>query len=109
MPTAAITGRRAPGSTLISATEDESFSLFGSVGRQLSRTSEINFNAYASWFNSDLAGLNDVTSTGATVSYSRSFLLERLQLIAALGLYHSDDGVDGTTNASALLGLRYTF
>ena len=32
-------------------------------------------------------------STGATLSYSRRLLLDRLRLLAALGLYHSDDGV----------------
>lgn len=97
------------GFNAISATEDQNFSVHGSVGRQLSRTSDVDLNVYASWFDSDLGGSRDVTSTGATLSYNRSFLLERLQLIAALGLYHSDDGVDGATNASALLGLRYTF
>jgi len=50
-----------------------------------------------------------VTSTGATLSYNRSFLLERLQLLAAMGLYNTDDGSDSATNASGLVGLRYTF
>lgn len=89
--------------------EDEDFSLYGSLGRQLSRTSELDVNLFASWYNSDLAGSSDVTNVGATVSYNRSFLDERLRLLAALGLYNSDDGVDSSTTASALLGLRYTF
>ncbi len=42
-------------------------------------------------------------------SYNRSLFLERLRLLAAVGLYHSDDGIDSSTNASALAGLRYTF
>jgi len=94
---------------VVTAGEDESFSLFGSVGRELSRTSDISLSAYASWFSSDLAALDDVTSLGGTLSYSRSFILDRLQLQAALGIYNSDDGVDSATNASALAGLRYTF
>jgi hypothetical protein len=36
-------------------------------------------------------------------------MLERLRLLAALGLYHSSDGVDDSTVASGLVGLRYTF
>jgi len=90
------------------AGEDEVYSLYGQVGRQLSRTSEINLDAFASWYESDVS-VDNVTTMGATLSYNRSFLLDRLQLLAALGLYHSDDGVDASTNASALGGLRYTF
>ena len=90
------------------ASEDDIYSVYGTVGRQLSRTSEINFDAFASWYDSDVA-VDGVSTIGATLSYNRSLLLERLQLMAALGLYHSDDGVDQSTNASALGGLRYTF
>jgi len=98
-----------PAFNAVAATEDESFSLFGSLGRELSRTSNLNLNVFASWFDSDLAGFNDVTTMGATLSYDRSFLLDRLSLLAALGLYNTDDGVDSVTNASAQAGLRYTF
>jgi len=90
------------------AAEDEVYSVYGSVGRQLGRTAEINFDAFASWYDSDV-NIDTVSSLGATLSYKRSFLLERLQLLAALGLYHSDDGVEDSTNASATGGLRYTF
>ncbi len=93
----------------LSPTEDESFSLYGSIGRELSRTSEVNFDAFASWYNSDLASVDDVTTLGATLSYNRSFLMERLQLQAALGLYNTDDGLDSATTAQGLAGLRYTF
>lgn len=93
----------------LTAGEDQSFSLYGSLGRQLSRNSEANFNAFASWYDSDLAGQDGVTSIGASASYSRSFLLERLRFLAALGLYNTDDGTESSTNASALAGLRYSF
>ncbi|HEV2818813.1 MAG TPA: hypothetical protein VGW40_16520 [Allosphingosinicella sp.] len=91
------------------ASHDQDVSVYGNVGRRLSRTSDINLNAYVSWYDSDLPGAEAVTSEGATLSYNRSFLLERLRLLAALGVYHSDDGTDSATNASALAGLRYTF
>jgi hypothetical protein len=88
---------------------DQSVSLYASAGRQLSRTSELNLDAFASWFDSDLVGSEQLFSTGGTVSYNRSFLYERLQLLSALGLYHSDGGTTSSTVASGLLGLRYNF
>jgi uncharacterized protein (PEP-CTERM system associated) len=88
---------------------DESWTLFGNVGRQLSRSSDLSMNAYASVYDSDEAGFDRVFSTGGTVSYSRRFLLDRLQLMAALGLNHSDDGTEDSTVASGVAGLRYTF
>lgn len=88
---------------------DESLSLFASAGRRLSRSSELNLSAFTSWFDSDRAGFDTVFSAGTTASYSRRFLLDRLRLLAALGLYHSDDGTLDSTVASGLLGLRYTF
>lgn len=98
-----------PALELFGAAEEDAFTIAGTLGRRLSRTSEIGFNAYASWFDNDLANFHSVFSTGATVSYSRRFLLDRLQLLAALGLYHTDDGTLDSTVASGLLGLRYTF
>ena len=91
------------------ASEDESFVVSASLGRRLSRTSRLGLNAYASWFDSDLAGFDRVFSAGGSASYSRSFLLDRLSFLAALGLYHTDDGTDDSTVASGLAGLRYSF
>lgn len=88
---------------------DESWTLFGNVGRQLSRSSDVNLNAYASWYDSDEPGFNRVFSTGGTVSYSRSLLVDRLRLMAAIGINHVDDGTDDSTVASGVAGLRYTF
>jgi len=95
--------------SVVGAGEDESFNLFGSVGRQLSRSSNVDLSLYASWYDNDLAGFRSITSLGGTVSYNRSFVLDRLRLIAAMGLYNNDDGFESSTNASGLLGLRYTF
>ena len=88
---------------------DETISLFASAGRRMSRTSTLGIDAFASWFDSNEADFDNVFSTGATLSYSRRFMLDRLSLLAALGLYHSDDGTIDSTVASGLLGLRYTF
>lgn len=90
------------------AGEDEVYSVYGDLSRQLSRTSTIDLALFASWYDSDVSDDN-VTTMGGTLSYNRSFLLDRLQLMAALGLYHSDDGVEESTEAQALGGLRYTF
>jgi hypothetical protein len=97
------------GVTVEGATHDEDVSVYGNVSRHLSRTSAITFDAYASWYDNDLANFDTVTSQGATISYSRTFMLERLQFMTAFGLYHSDDGTISSTNASATAGLRYTF
>jgi hypothetical protein len=97
------------GVTVLGATHDEDVSVYGNVSRRLSRTSSVNFDAYASWYDNDLANFNAVTSEGATISYSRTFMMERLQFLAALGLLRSDDGTNASTNGSATAGLRYTF
>lgn len=93
----------------LAPTEDEVYSLYASLGHRLSRTSDVSLNAYASRYDSDLAALDDVTTLGATASYSRNFLVDRLRFLAALGLTHSDSGTEDASNASALAGLRYTF
>jgi uncharacterized protein (PEP-CTERM system associated) len=91
------------------ASEDETYGVNASIGRQLSRESNVAVSAYASWYDSDLAGFQDVETVGASVSYDHRFLLDRLQLLAALGLYNSNNGIDDTAVFSALVGLRYTF
>jgi hypothetical protein len=88
---------------------DESFQLNASVTRQLSRTSQFNLDAYASWFDRNLPGVDKAFGTGITGSYHRSFLLDRLQAQAALGLYSTESGTTDATVAQALIGLRYSF
>ena len=89
--------------------EDENFGLYASAGRQLGQTSELNLDAFATWFDSDLAAVDSLFSTGGTVSYRRSFLFERLQFLSSVGLYHSEGGPADSTVASGLVGLRYGF
>ena len=88
---------------------DESFTLAGNVGRRLSPHSGVAFDAYASWSDSGIIGSDTVFGAGATASYYRNFLLDRLQFQAAVGLYTTDSDFGDTTAASALVGLRYRF
>ncbi|MDP9415537.1 MAG: hypothetical protein M3Q08_15950 [Pseudomonadota bacterium] len=88
---------------------DESVHISGSLSRQLSRTSGLGVEAYASWFDSGAVGADAVFGTGITGSYHQSFLLDRLQGHAAIGLYTTDSGTFDSTVAQALVGLRYSF
>ena len=88
---------------------DQSATIEGRLGRRLTRTSGIDFDAYASWYDSGIGGNDPVFSTGVSATYYRSFLLDRLQAEASVGIYNSKDGSESSTVASALLGLRYGF
>jgi hypothetical protein len=88
---------------------DESAVLNASLSRRLSRNSGASIDASASWYDSDRALFDPVTSAGLTGSYYRSFLIERLQFHAALGLYHTDSGLLDSTVLSGLAGLRLSF
>lgn len=88
---------------------DESFTLAGNVRRRLSPSSGVALDAYASWSDSGIVGSDTVFGTGVTASYYRSFLLDRMQFQAAVGLYTTDAGLSDTTAASALVGIRYRF
>ena len=89
---------------------DESASVYGLLGRNLTRTSGIDFEAYANWYDSGLAGSDNVFSSGITATYYRSFLWERLQAEASVGLYTTDFGNgEDSVIAAGLIGLSYTF
>ena len=88
---------------------DESFNLYAGASRDLSRTSTVAVDAFANWYDSGIPGADEAFSTGLTGSYYQSFLLERLQGQAALGLFTTDSDFDDSTILSALLGLRYNF
>ena len=87
---------------------DESAGVQGSLGRRLTRTSGLNFDAYGQWNDSNLAGFDDLYAVGATGTYYRAFT-ERLRGQASLGLYNTLGEEFDSTVASALLGLRYSF
>jgi hypothetical protein len=89
--------------------EDQSFTINGSLSRQLSRTSGVEFDAYASWYDSNQTGIGSSFGTGVTGSYYRRLFYDRLEGHAAVGLYTTDsDDIDSTV-AQALIGLRYSF
>jgi len=98
-----------PSFDLLGPNEDDSVTVYGAISRRLSRTSDLDLDAYATWYDADEAALDRVFGAGTTATYSRSFMLERLRLIAALGLYHTDEGEFDSTIASGELGLRLTF
>ncbi|HWK37021.1 hypothetical protein [Sphingomonas sp.] len=81
-----------------------------SAGRQLSRRSSIDANAYVTYFDSGMVGAPDVFGGGATTSYSYNF--GHFGAIATLGLYAFDQDIPGTStdvSAQGLLGMRYSF
>jgi hypothetical protein len=88
---------------------DESFTLNGNLSRQLSRSSGLSFDAYASWFDSGVPLSDTSFGAGASASYYQSLFYDRLTGFAAIGLYTTDSGQFDSTSASALVGLRYTF
>ena len=77
--------------------------------RNLTGNSGIDANAFANYYDSDVAGGDDIVSLGATTSYYHVF--GRLQTTATLGLYHFDTGggLESALSAQALLSARYTF
>lgn len=92
------------------APSDEDLSLFASAGRRLGRTSDLGLSAFASFYGTDDIGADDVTTLGARATYSRSFLLNRLQGVLAVGLTHRSYSISPETlSADVLLGLTYTF
>lgn len=88
---------------------DQNLTVQAGVGRALGRSANVNLDAFASWYDSDFIGVGDAFTTGATASYYRNFLLDRLRFQAALGLYTTETGPIDSTIASGLVGLRYTF
>lgn len=99
----------APEGFTLNDVSDDMISLYGSASRRLSRTSGMGFDAYASWYDSELSLFDPVFSTGVSAHYYRRMWLDRLQGRAAVGLFATDAGPFDTIGASALIGLRYTF
>jgi hypothetical protein len=89
--------------------KDESFSLTGSLSRDLSRTSGVSVDAYASWFDRSDPGSESVFGAGITGSYYQTLYRDRLQAQAAVGLYTTDSGLEDESGILALVGLRYIF
>ncbi|HYE28668.1 MAG TPA: hypothetical protein VEA61_10595 [Allosphingosinicella sp.] len=88
---------------------DQSLTLSGNLGRRLTARSGIDFDAYASWYDSGLAGSDSSFGAGLTGRYYRSIFRERLQAQIAAGLYTTQAGDLDASYGSILVGLRYTF
>ena len=89
--------------------KDESWTLQGNAARDLSARSTINAALFANWYKSGIAGSNDVSNLGATMSYFHTFG-RRLSGQASVGVYTFDqDGFDSQVSGQLLLGLRYQF
>jgi hypothetical protein len=88
---------------------DHSFSLSGHAGRQLTRSSGLDFGAYAGWYDSGLFGSPNSFSTGVTGSYYQRLFHDRLQGNVSAGLYTSQSGDFDSTVGALSLGLRYSF
>jgi uncharacterized protein (PEP-CTERM system associated) len=99
----------APDGFFLDRVKDESFTINGTLGRDLSRTSGVDFEAYASWYDSDRIGVGSSFGTGVTGSYHRRLFYDRLEAHAALGLYTTKSDEFDTSVAQALIGLRYSF
>lgn len=103
---------RVPGSATgfsLDGVKDESYYGFTNVGYRINDRSSLDGSVFASLSDSGIAGAPNVLSTGATGAYNRS-ITRKLSATAAVGIYHYDiDGLDSQTNASALVGMRYSF
>lgn len=97
------------GDFLLHGAIEQSVTVNFDVQRHFTRTSGIDLNAYAAWFDSGLAGQKSSYGTGLTASYYRRLFLERLQANLSAGVYYTNGlGLD-TTSGTLLLGLRYGF
>ncbi|MFL6843811.1 MAG: hypothetical protein ACJ8ER_02890 [Allosphingosinicella sp.] len=101
----------APDSTVFAlhGVTDQSFTLQGNLGRRLSRSSGMDFDAYANWYDSGLAGSDGSFAAGLTGRYYQSIFDPRLQAQIAAGVYTTQAGDFDANYGSILVGLRYTF
>ncbi|HZG07640.1 MAG TPA: hypothetical protein VEZ70_01530 [Allosphingosinicella sp.] len=97
------------GDFVLRGVTDQSFSLSAFAGRQLSRDSGYDISAYASWFDSGIAGSDNAFSSGVTGSYYQRLFHDRLQGNIAAGIYTTQSGPYDSTIGSVLFGLRYSF
>jgi hypothetical protein len=93
----------------VDGVKDETWYGQGNVGYRLDQKSTIDASVYASLYDSGILGAPNVISTGATGAYYRQ-LGRHLSATAAVGLYSQKiEDQEGNLNASALIGMRYSF
>lgn len=88
---------------------DRSYSLSANASRRLSRSSGYNLDAYASLFDSGIAGSGSSSSLGFSGSYYRNLFTDHLQANISAGISNTQGEDADSTVASVLLGLRYNF
>lgn len=102
----------APGTVLASANGkvDQNYWVNAYLNGRIDRDSSFGTNLWVSRFDSDLSGDNG-TALGASAAYFRS-ITSKLTATAAVGIdgiERSDSSLDDIWNASALVGVRYSF
>ncbi|HEX4736170.1 MAG TPA: hypothetical protein VH331_01275 [Allosphingosinicella sp.] len=94
---------------LLHGATEQSLTADFDVQRHFTRTSGLDFDAFAAWYDSGLRGEKSSYSTGLTATYYRSFLFDHLQANLSAGIYNTKgQGLD-STSGTLLLGLRYGF
>ena len=97
------------GDFLLHGATEQSFTVDLDVQRHFTRTSGIDFDLFAAWYDSGIRGEKSSYSTGFTATYYRRLFFERLQANLSLGLYNTNgQGLDSTVG-TLLVGLRYGF
>jgi hypothetical protein len=94
---------------VLNGVTDHSFSLQGNVGRKLTRTSGVNFDAYAAWYDSGILGADGSFGSGVSGNYYRSLMGDRLQANLSAGIYTVQSGDFDGTAGSIVFGLTYGF
>lgn len=88
---------------------DENYYAFIAVARQLDRSSDLSGTLNYNFFDNGAPGTADVTSTGATITYSRRFWRGLTGTASGAVNSFDQDGFNSELIGSALLGLRYSF
>lgn len=90
------------------APDDQDFAVFVSGGRRLGRSASIGFDTFFSRYDSDAVD-RDVNTFGGRASFTQGFLLNRLELLLALGVTHRSMFLEDSLVADGVIGLRYVF
>ncbi len=94
---------------VLNGVTDRSWSLNANAGRRLTSRSGYNLDAYATLFDSGIAGSGTSKSLGLSGSYYRSLFTDHLQANVSAGIYNTQGEDIDSTVASLLFGLRYNF
>lgn len=97
------------GTALLPGEEETAAHVSMMATRILSRSSAVNLDAYASWYDSTRPGARPGFNSGVTATYNRRVMMDRLYFYTAIGLYRTDDGVNDKRHARGMVGLRYRF